>query len=270
VSDPKGKDAKYNGQYEAWDYWLYQNARDTNSEEFSKLYTDGELAGWTWLYGGVDKQGNLVPYLLSSDEDLAARNGVGSTAGSSGCAFRIIAGGPMDEALRQRFIEARSAIYAKYAAEVPKWLASEPPTYAILLPDGRVAALGEPGAGKDSAELAIFGRPQAEDTHWHLYDATGALMAQGEPGGEWWHLTFTNFRQELGLDKGSVQAWEYNGIISAYTAGNYTSSSVYTYDGQRLDEASAARMYTAKPGQLDGYYGAELPCMYKAQRKLKK
>ncbi len=42
------------------------------------------------------------------------------------------------------------------------------------------------------------------------------------------------------------------------------------YDGQRLDETSAAKMYTAKPGQLDGYYGDELPCMYKAQRKLKK
>lgn len=269
MRDPKADAAPYRAEYAAWDYWAYQHACDQQSPEFQQLISAGLPADWIWYYAGVDKQGNLLPMLSNMREELELQYGLRQPGSDAACSFRLLSAGPMPAALKNKFVTARSSLRAEFCPAVPQWLAEAPPRHALLLDGGQVVALGEAGSGKDTMQATLWGRPETGADHWHLFGADGGLIREGEPGGQWWHLSFADYATVLQLDQPGLQCYEWNGIISVYDNVNYELKGAYLYDGTRLGgPGEYSYLATSKP--LEGFDGYELPLIYKAQRKLQR
>ena len=156
---------------------------------------------------------------------------------------------------------------APYVAEVPVWLAAAPPLSAVLMPDGEVAAQGEPGSGRDEYEVSwyYFDNPVA----WHRYSADGTLLGSSEPDDDWQSLYMDNYAELKARAEAdySVELVCYGELVTLTTYGerwDQHETEIYDYHGNRL-EIAYEDMWEHM-GDLTPIPGGLLPMIHRAQQ----
>lgn len=265
----------YAGKYAEWDKWCYAHA----VKNTANLYNREPQPGWVMLSVGVDEKGYPVPLTEADRQQYKYYDNLAKAAGQSGkveesrCVLSYSAYGEMDPALKQQMLDAQMAVKAQFVPPVPRWLAEQPPYWALTLPDSQVVALGEPGTGKDfnldrlDRSKGPFGDTKNDGYRYYLYSGKGKLLKKTEPGQHWVELFWPGFEQELIKDATNRYVWARMGIVTVQDAFNPSALAIYDYTGRKLDDKAqtpyASRNFTV----WTGLYGQELESIYKAQHR---
>lgn len=260
----------YAGQYSDFDRWSYAHYLDPQSQQFREIFMTKNPTVVDYFYVDVNEDGYVVPmatqleWLLNPPADKE----------QSPCQYSFYCAGELDPQLKDWIRETGLAHLAKAAPPVPQWLADDPPLWVSPVSNGEYLTLGRLGSGSDcqvdlSIEQMYNMMPHVEhdvgDAKYCRYSADGALIAEAEPGQEWWRLFFTdidNVAAELshGLD---YEVRQYRGTIVVYEKTSWTPLGTYDFLGNQID--TEGQKFGAQ-NLLHWIYGGNLKAIYDKQQ----
>jgi hypothetical protein len=191
-----------------------------------------------------------------------------SQAAASSCVVSFMVYGDIPPELDARMLAAEMQLKAQYAPPIPRWLAQQPPLWALVLPSGEVVAAGELGSGRDFD--MNYTRKLKEDLppySCYRYSADGELLAQTKPGEQWYTLFWPQSAEVLGkFNPDDTIYWVENGYVVVRDYRNWTIAALFDYNGAPLPVDTEL---TARDANVwNGWYGREIPLLYDAQRKM--
>jgi hypothetical protein len=234
LDDPRNP---YKDQYGPWDRWLYENlepvensgAGDSVANTMEQLKHDiSQPNTWTGLRGQVTAEGYLVP-LTVVHKRFEDRCGAGTVEQSSTDERWVIAKGMMDPECYAAMHQSTDRISAAYYHTIPDWLIKNPPSSAMLLPNGDVITNGllndtSQPSSKDccgGGGSSIFAR----------YDLNGNLISTVK-GRHWWYLYYEG--KESNPPDGMMVASR-DGFVEFTSPNQAEVLSRWDWNGKRLD-----------------------------------
>lgn len=258
----KSGNTPYRGLYSALDEWVWRNYNAGEEDLALQGKGIGEDETLRALY--VTDDGYVIPNLEGLRFELDQRK-AGKPHGAKPGPFALYAIGVLPDKIRDQNLAERARLTAEYMPPIPLWLSSDPPYWALILPDSSVVFKGKPGAGRkyfpNRENLHIL--DEQKNIH---YTSAGMFIAQNEPGKLWCELFFPDFEEALkrhGIGRGNVR--EYGLYLQFLNVINQSKTGYYYYDGTplSLEEISAKPDYN----RLFEMYGKHIPPMYIAQKK---
>lgn len=215
---------------------------------------------------GVDKEGFPVPLMEQRRQRIEQMHNPEQQPPST-CVVSFAVYGDIPLELDTRMLAAEMALKAAYIPPIPRWLAQRPPLWALVLPSGEVVTAGEPGSGREFDML--YTRTLKEDLppyKCYRYSADGNLLAETEPGQEWYTLFWPKATEELAqYSPDKTIYWIENGYVIVRNYKDWSNAAVYDYDGSPLPAETNTASRDANV--WNGWYGREIPLLYEAQHK---
>jgi len=257
----------YRGKYAAWDRWALANAKEQRLVDWG-AWNAGELPdSQRMIYVKVDQTGYPIP-LLDQRAELIEQAHDPNLHKKNDCSVSFMAYGDMPPAMLRELQTAELAHKAKYTSKIPKWLADQPPMWAIVLPSGDVVTRGELGSGRSvDAYFTWRSSWNLPEGNYCRYDRQGQLAAKLAPGDEHWYKLFWPAAQHVLAQYGRAQTMTKfsNGCVIVQVYAGKEVLAVYDYDGTVLPASTDTR---ARDGNVwDGIIGAEIPALYAVQQQ---
>jgi hypothetical protein len=256
----------YAGRYSAWDEWIIKNAPGSSAQDLYAWHRGDAPRGYTVLITAVDKEGFVIPAV----DYVRAKLDPNSEISKSSCSYRLEAGGQIDRAMLDAYRVAVAKSKAAWLPVVPGWLAQAPPKLAQFY-QGEVLTFGEPGSGAGVWEdsLASVLGPSGKDV-WRRYTLAGELIAETEPGGQWWQLFFPNFADVLNSLGGQDQVsyFAYQGFVVFSNKASQKVMAVYDYSGVEQPKDTDFFSSGYEDPMFQPLAGGELPWIYAGQQAL--
>ena len=272
------KNNPYRGEYEEWDRWLVRNCQSVHRGYRSPQAGSSAQQGQMVFTTMIDAAGYVIPALESRRRFEEAQKNRTEKSFDRDCQY-ITGSGPAEQDLRYRYLSRLDEVCAPYYRRIPGWLGSNPPSAAILLPNGEVVTQGPLGSGKiggsssathasnplppNAAGAAGPGAGTGDDQDWFRYSAEGKQLGSTDKP-EWWFLYYD--AQARGLPPGTM-SFRRDGYAIFKDPESGTITSVYDYDGTRLDAIEPPLRDLHQFARLRGY---RLRQLYQAQLRLAK
>lgn len=265
MRDLSDRESPYRGQYEEWDVWCFEHARDLDSEAVMAYYRGEAPEGWELLFNRVDVEGFVVPQRLSWRQQLERQHDPNYTP-EVNCVFTLRGGGTPDAVMIQELNRMKAVLRAGFVPPIPAWLADAPPKWALLMPDGEVVAWGPLGQGGNYALPSHLQEPWSPEEAYYRYSADGTLLGQTRAGARWYELYFTGYEQLAAEieDNGWVR-WECNGYLMLSDPQTRRLLAVYDYTGEELPLGTD--VYGGRRARYHWFVGADIPLIYEAQQR---
>jgi len=244
--------------------------------EFDQWHYDNFDPGAPFILTGKpdERQGQLVvtddgwaePYLVTMRKALEFETGADVDTSQITKNLKLYARGIISPELDAQIATARAELTAEFAPPIPKWLAKDPPLWALVLPDGHVATVGKLGSGRDFYPESANWIAESTAQACH-YGPDGELLSVLEAGRPWFLLFFPDFKDRQ--DEHQVVIRDIR-CFGKYVVFNNEEdralSGLYLYDGTRIpqDEELTVRDVT----RHFEMYGKYIPVMYAAQQSL--
>lgn len=239
LDDP---DNKYAGQYSELDQWIFEHS--IAKEEKSVSLIDQKLASgepitgadlrpqnWHEFMVPLDAQGCMTPlsmYLEAVNQSMSE----GIDWDTSYTGEYIYAEGELSSELAIEADRLVGEFSAKYAPVVPRWLAVNPPEFAIFMPNGDIVTRGNLGkAAMFNSVTRRYELTEPEPNSFYRFNANGDLLGTTAMENGYLYLT----RDELPVETTELQNIEW-GYLQAVDASGSTLAT-YDYDGTPVNPA---------------------------------
>jgi hypothetical protein len=257
----------YRDQYQEWDRWAHANAKDLRMVDWGR-WNAGEIPGSVRMIDvHVGTDGYPIPILVDFAQQVQEKHAP-ETRDKNACSLSFMAYGEPPAGMLAQLQAAEMDLKAQYVPPIPRWLAENPPQWAIVLSGGEVVTSGELGSGRDVDAFYTWRSTWFNpDAAYRRYDATGKSIGAQAPGDEhWYKLFWPQYAQVLGKYDPAKSMVEFqNGYVIVKRYAGKDILAAYDYDGEQLPVTTDSRL---RDGNVwDGLVGQEIPALYAAQQR---
>jgi hypothetical protein len=256
----------YRSQYGEWDYWCVANAKPMTGQDWAD-WSDGKVPATRRMISyGVDKDGFPVPLMEQRRQQIERLHDTTQKPEST-CVVSFGVYGDIPPEVDTRMLAAEMALKAPYVPPLPRWLAKQPPLWALVLPNGEIVTAGKLGSGRmfDMSYTRTL-KENLPPYKCYRYSAEGKLLGQTETGQQWYTLFWPKAAEVLSqYSPDETIYWIENGYVIVRNFKDWSNAAVFDYDGTPLPADTNTALRDANV--WNGWYGREIPLLYEAQQK---
>ncbi len=234
----------YRDKYQAWDRWAMEHAKDQRWIDWGN-WNSGAMPGtYRMFFVQVDCSGYPIPILEERQKRIELAHAP-RTQGQSECLVAFIAFGEMPPEMLAGLQAAEMAYKARYVPSIPRWLADDPPVWAIVLPGGEVVTMGELGSGCDIDTYGTWRNSgNIPPREYCRYSAQGKLLGKLPLGDKnWYELFWPEAQQVLGrFDRIQTMVVFDNGYVIVRRYAGQDVLGTYDYNGAPMPDATDPRL----------------------------